>query len=80
MKTKEELLEHAYSKMIEVSEGTVERSFLKPDAIILDTGLDSLGYAQVMLSLEDLSGKSVMEDNINWAEIKTIEQLVELFL
>jgi acyl carrier protein len=80
MKTKQELLDEAYSKMEEFSEGIVDKSNLSPETIILDSGLDSLGYAHVMLSLEEFTGRSVQEDDINWADVKTIDQLVCLFL
>ncbi|MDB4330367.1 phosphopantetheine-binding protein [bacterium] len=78
--SKKDLLNTAYEKMEEVSEGVIDKTKLTPDTVILDSGLDSLGYAQVMLALEDYTDKSLMEDDINWGDIRTIDQLVSLFL
>lgn len=53
---------------------------LNEDSIILDCGIDSLGYAHLMLHLEQISGKSPDENNINWGDINSIGKLVDLFV
>jgi acyl carrier protein len=78
--TREDLLQEAYSLIEEITEGAVSKDSLKEDDVILDTGLDSLGYAQLMLGLEDLSEADIDESSIDWSKIRTISQLVELFL
>ena len=77
---KESLYKIAYNKMEEVSQGSIKASSLNPSINILESGLDSLGYAQVMLALEDFSKKSIINLDVNWSEIRTIEELVNLFL
>ena len=50
------------------------------DQLILDLpGFDSLSYAQLMLGLEQFSGKPVDESKVNWANIRTIRQILDLF-
>ena len=77
---KEELLKKSYCVIEELTDGEISQDLLDKTNVILELGLDSLKYAQLMLALEDYTGLSVQENNINWAEIRTIDQLTELFL
>ena len=77
---KEEILQEVYNKIEDVLGSCTEKKVLNKNTVILDCGLDSLGYALIMLRLEECTGKSVIEDDIDWANIKTIDQLISLFI
>lgn len=49
-------------------------------ALISELGLDSLDFASVMLSGETFSGVSLSEGSIDWSTVRTLDDLVELFL
>ena len=72
------LFEKTKEIILELNEGKIQ-NILETDEI-LNLGMDSLKYAQLMFSLEEFTGKSLIEDDINWSEIKTISQLNDLFL
>lgn len=76
---KTELLKIVYNKIVELND-KIAIDNLNEDTVILSTGLDSLDYAHIMLTLEEESNITPDENTINWADIKTINQLVTLFL
>jgi acyl carrier protein len=51
-----------------------------PDSDILqEIGLDSLDYASVVVTVEDQLGVALREEEINWADVKTIRDLAGVF-
>lgn len=76
---KTELINIVFDKIIELTENKIQKEDLNKDTVILSTGLDSLDYAHIMLTLEEVSNISPDENTIDWGNIKTIDQLVSLF-
>lgn len=46
--------------------------------ILDDLGLDSLDYAQLMLSGEEFCNVKIDDNKVDWSKVKTVKQLAEL--
>lgn len=80
MKKKNEIIEKIKSSIEDITLGDVPSEKIKPeDGLISDCGLDSLDYATVMFQVEEWTGIKIKEDKVRWPEIRTIEQLADLF-
>ena len=80
MKTYDEIWVHACHVISELTNKKYDSDTMCKMVRIYDLGLDSLQYAQVMLSLELFTGKPVDENKVNWAELDTIDKLIGIFL
>jgi acyl carrier protein len=68
-------------KIIEIILKKFPNSKLSKDTkLFLDLNLDSLDYAEIVIEAEFLFQTDVLEKQISWQNIKTIEQLTLLFL
>lgn len=64
-----------------VTNGKVKAALINQnDELINDLGLDSIDFAAVMLGCEEWLGIKLHESSINWAEIRSIRRLAELFI
>lgn len=81
MNDKDKIVDHLKKTIVEVTLGNVKEEDLTKSTLLMeDLNLDSLDYASVMLAGEEFSGKKLNEDQINWRDIKTIDDLASLFL
>ena len=65
----------------EISMGEVNVEDLSGDTrIIHDLGFDSLDYATLMLMGENFLSTKVVESNLNWSKIETIDDLASVLL
>ena len=65
----------------DVSQGKVKAVDIRPDTkIIKELGLDSLDYATVMLSCESALQCKILEQNIAWHKVITVEDLADIFI
>ena len=80
MKSKKEIIKELKYTIEDVTLGNVPSdSINSTDLLIDDCGLDSLDYAVVMLQVEQRLGIKIKEDMVQWSEVRTLEQLAELF-
>ena len=81
MKTKEQIFNKIREIIEEVSLGVTKACDIKEsDKLIDDLGLDSLDYAEVMLSCEEWVGVKIKEDTISWGNVSTVENLADIFV
>ena len=81
MKTRTEIIHHLAAAIESATFGRVPASAIQPhDRLIADLKLDSLDYATVMLGCEQWSGRKLDENNVNWADIDTVEKLAGAFM
>lgn len=78
MKQITEIIQFIKETIEEVSLGNLKSGDIQDSDKLLELGLDSLDFATVMLSTEGFIGFKVDENNINWRQVATVQQLAEL--
>ena len=78
MKTRSEIITHLILLIDEVSLGSTKLSLIDGETVILDLGIDSLDFAYIMISGETFVGGKVNENNIDWRNIRTINNLADV--
>jgi acyl carrier protein len=80
MPTKAEILQFLKREVDDITLGETPEGEIKDNAIILDElGMDSLDYATMTISAENKFNVKVTEDDIDWAEVDTLNKLADLF-
>ncbi len=78
MKQTTEIIQFIKDAIEEVSLGNLKSGDIQDSDELLKLGLDSLDFATVMLSTENFIGFKIDEDDVNWRQIATVQQLAEL--
>lgn len=78
MKSKQEIINFLKEQIHEITFEQVSKDSMTDNSVILELGLDSLDFAQLMLAGETFVGHKVNEKDINWANVRTIEQLADI--
>lgn len=79
MKSKTETVNYIKVLIEENSLGEIKASNIKESqALIGDLGIDSLDFAAIMLACEQWLKVKVKEDQIDWAKVRTVEQLADV--
>lgn len=81
MKSSDEIVLKIKQLIERITEGRVKAAGIKlENELIKDLGLDSIDFAAVMLGCEDWVGIKINESAINWADIRTVATLADLFI
>lgn len=78
MKQTAEIIQFIKNTIEEISLGNLKSGDIQDSDKLLELGLDSLDFATIMLSTESFVGFKVNENNVNWRQIATVQQLAEL--
>lgn len=78
MKQTAEIIQFIKDTIEEVSLGNLKSGDIQDSDKLLELGLDSLDFATVMLSTEGFIGCKVNENDVNWRQVATVQQLAEL--
>ena len=79
MKTIDEILRFLKEEIEEETLGIIKGEGICDDTRIMrDLGVDSLGYATIMLAGEVYVSSKVPEDSIDWSKVQTVRELAEV--
>jgi acyl carrier protein len=77
---KQELFDSLRTAMVEVSFERVKIVDISLESKIIDElGFDSLDFAELMLHCETITNHKIDESMVNWREIITVKNLIDLF-